>query len=869
MIDRLNAVLTDRYLVERELGEGGMATVYLAEDVRHDRKVALKVLKPELAAVVGGERFLAEIETTARLQHPNILPLFDSGEADGFLFYVMPYVEGESLRDRLDREKQLPVEEAVRVATEVAEALHSAHQHGVIHRDIKPANIMLSQGRPLVADFGIALAVSTAGGHRLTETGLSLGTPLYMSPEQATGDQVVGPASDVYSLGCVLYEILVGEPPYTGSTAQAILAKVITTDPKSVSAQRRAVPLHVDAVVARALEKLPADRFSSALDVARALGDDSFRHGAKARGASAAARSRVLAAAGWGAAAVLGGLLLVSTFDADPPPTVRRLSLALLAQDGPSEWFGFTPDGSALVISDGRGRAGRSLFVRRMDDMVRTPILGSEGAIDPAVSPDGQTVAWGAPDGLYTTPLAGGLRRTVADGVTPWGLRWSDDGSIYYTSVQGGVYRVLSTGGESELVLMDEAGGVVGYYKPLADGTRGIFEVAGDPYRIEMVDVDSGERVVLTEGRRPFVTATGYLVFAREGGGIYAASLDAERMELTSSPVLLVEGVDMQNDPSFTLSDSGDLAYWTSGGEVRDVMELIWVDRTGEVTAVDTTWTGEFESVELSPTGTRAAVTVGFFDATEIWIKELDGGPAQRLTNYRGMNRRPVWSPDGTSLAFISDRGGRRAAYTVPVDAIGTPEILLEHEGKDVDEVFWSADGDWLIYRTGTSPGGRDVYARRLRPDTATIVVSAQPEIDERAPVLSPDGRWVAYISDQTGGDEVWVRPFPDVQRGSRQVSVDVGFSPVWSRTGDELFFGARAGFSSVTVDDGPDFFMGGPERLFSNRIATLNTLYRTYAYDDRSDRFLRIRRFRREEIQAELILVQNWIEEVKARVGN
>ena len=213
-VDRLKAALEDRYAIERELGEGGMATVYLAEDIKHNRKVALKVLKPELAVMVGAERFLAEIQVTANLQHPHILPLFDSGEADGFLFYVMPFVEGETLRDRIDREKQLPVDEAVALASKVAGALQHAHEHGVIHRDIKPGNILLQGGEPVVADFGIALAVGAAGGSRLTETGLSVGTPYYMSPEQATGDQGLGPATDTYALACVLYEMLVGEPPY-------------------------------------------------------------------------------------------------------------------------------------------------------------------------------------------------------------------------------------------------------------------------------------------------------------------------------------------------------------------------------------------------------------------------------------------------------------------------------------------------------------------------------------------------------------------------------------------------------------------------------------------------------------------------------
>ena len=254
---RLETALAGRYVIDRELGAGGMATVYLAQDLKHDRRVALKVLRPELAAVIGADRFLAEIKLTANLQHPHILPLFDSGESDGFLFYVMPYVEGEAPRTRLAREKQLPVAEAVRIATEVADALDYAHRHKVVHRDIKPENILLHDGRALVADFGIALAVSSAGGTRMTETGMSLGTPHYMSPEQAMGEREITARSDVYALGATLYEMLVGEPPFTGPTAQAIVAKVVTETPRPLLPQRHTVPPHVEAAVLQALEKLP------------------------------------------------------------------------------------------------------------------------------------------------------------------------------------------------------------------------------------------------------------------------------------------------------------------------------------------------------------------------------------------------------------------------------------------------------------------------------------------------------------------------------------------------------------------------------------------------------------------------------------
>ncbi len=372
-VARLNAALEGRYRIESELGEGGMATVYLAKDLKHNRNVALKVLKPELAAVVGAERFLAEIEVTANLQHPNILPLHDSGETDGFLFYVMPYVEGDTLKDRLDREHQLPVTDAVQIATDMGEALDYAHRQGVIHRDIKPANVLLLEGKPVISDFGIALAVGAAGGGRLTETGLSLGTPHYMSPEQATGDRAVGASTDTYALGCVLYEMLVGEPPYPGTTAQAVLGKIIAGKPVSATDERPSIPANVDAAIRKALEKLPADRFTSAQDFVRALGDEHFRYGEEA-------------AAGAGAAAVgpwnrltmvFAALATVTTigfgwaFLRPPPPgPITRVSVLLpegQALNLDSGTFDLSSDGSLMVYT-GIGDEGRSqLWLRQWD----------------------------------------------------------------------------------------------------------------------------------------------------------------------------------------------------------------------------------------------------------------------------------------------------------------------------------------------------------------------------------------------------------------------------------------------------------------------------------------------------------------------
>src|SRR5438309_4022956 len=320
LLARLQAALADRYTIERELGRGGMATVYLAQDRKHHRQVAIKVLKPELAAALGPERFLREIDTAARLNHPHILPLHDSGEAEGFLFYVMPYVEGESLRDRLSREKQLPLGNALQIAREVADALSYAHSHDVVHRDIKPENILLEAGHAVVSDFGIARAITAAAGGNLTETGIGLGTPGYMSPEQGAASARVDERSDIYSLGCVLYEVLAGEPPFTGPSAESIVRQHLTAAPPRVSAMRAAVPPAIEEAIVRALAKTPADRVATAAEFAEALAAPAQRVRDTGRRTSRLAARAGLAATLLAAAA---GLFVLSRPHGTPPVAAR------------------------------------------------------------------------------------------------------------------------------------------------------------------------------------------------------------------------------------------------------------------------------------------------------------------------------------------------------------------------------------------------------------------------------------------------------------------------------------------------------------------------------------------------------------------
>ncbi|HSB52939.1 MAG TPA: protein kinase, partial [Gemmatimonadales bacterium] len=433
----LASALQDRYRIERQLGQGGMATVYLAQDLRNHRKVALKVLRPDLAALLGAERFLLEIETTANLHHPHILPLFDSGQAGDFLYYAMPFVPGESLRDRLTRENQLPIADAVRIATDVADALDYAHRSGVLHRDIKPENILLHDGRALVADFGVALAMKNAGGTRLTETGLSLGTPQYMSPEQSAAERDLDPRTDVYALGAVTYEMLAGEPPFTGNTTQAIIAKRMMETPRPISVLRKAVPPAVEAAVLRALEKLPADRPASAAAYAAALKETGRTAEVVPLPAKAGLRWRTAALVLSGVAlsvfAIRGYLGAKASTATAALPTRVTIPLGqdqLLEQDGLP--FDLSADGSEIVYS--AASEGKSqLYLRPIGSFQGTPIPGTEGARQPFFSPDGAWIGYVANHRLEKVSRDGGAPLVIAEVPDQWfGAAWGRNGTIYF-----------------------------------------------------------------------------------------------------------------------------------------------------------------------------------------------------------------------------------------------------------------------------------------------------------------------------------------------------------------------------------------------------------------------------------------------------
>jgi len=775
--DRLATALADRYRIERELGAGGMATVYLAQDLKHDRKVAIKVLRPELAAVIGADRFLSEIKTTANLQHPHILPLHDSGEADSFLFYVMPFVEGESLRDRLRREKQLPIGEAVRIATEVASALDYAHRHGIIHRDIKPENILLHDGRALVADFGIALAATSAGS-RMTETGMSLGTPHYMSPEQAMGDRELTPRSDIYALGAMTYEMLLGEPPFTGPTAQSIVAKVMTEKPVPLIARRERIPPQVEDAVLTALEKLPADRFGSAAQFAEALTED-----AKPRRREGATRSRA---------------------PASPRLRVGYAAFAAL--------FVFVGLAIGLLLRPRAGGSGGGQPTEWRGELLGGPRV----ALGPQVSPDGQLVVFSAMvDGqtqvgvlrsqtgdwrVLTTDRTRGLTRDFA---------WSSDNSkIYYSrffEVPKGIFSISPLGTGERLVLAD-----AGNPSVLPDGSLLVARVNAARH-LQMYRYWPGS------GKLDTLPATGTLAAATDAffrafpdgreaaffgrpeaeqdstGHLYAIDLTSRRIRRLAPE---------HNIPPSPLAMSPDGQSVVVNFSVGNENRLVAVPRDGssrlQVLAV---LTGGINGLDVDRDGNL------YFDQGLRSVDLRRFTPGNRLTeswpilpiytsassgsSISGGSILPL--PDGRVLQPVSSTGGHRVVVSTP-GGESQPFMAVEQQnsgpmavlGKDRVALMLGGDTSAVVALVSIATGQLDKEIRGIRPT---------------AMAGSLDGKTLYYVQSKV----VWAIPADGGTARKIREGDAVAVDPDGRHLVVELIDKAAVRLFRVALDGGPE----------------------------------------------------------------
>ena len=839
ILARLARSLADRYDVQRELGAGGMATVYRAVDLKHQRDVAIKVLHPDLGEALGGERFLTEIRTTARLQHPHILPLLDSGDADGLLYYVMPLVIGETLRARLERERQLPVDETIAIAREVADALGYAHGLGVIHRDIKPENILLRDGHALVADFGIALAVQTAGGARMTQTGLSLGTPQYMSPEQAMGERTIDLRSDLYALAAVTYEMLVGEPPFTGPTAQAIVARILTEEPRSITVQRKAVPDAIDHAVRRALEKLPADRFASAVEFAAALrGDVAWAAPRTPATRASSAPLWVLAAVGIAMLAIGAGL--ANAFRRPPlvRVPVRKLSIALpdsmrVAFNGSAESPG--GQGSVTVSGDGRriawvGAAGTDgsvrLYVRDMDSYAISAVPGSTGAFAPFLSSDGSRLAYFSGRELRETNLANGETRVlVRDLALASGGTYLANGSIVM-AIESGRLTLIGPSGTTRPLAMAPAAG---------DGTVGSVNfpsaVGGDRHAVAVIR--GGPMVVmsLADGviRRihPFAagdTAAGIVGAAPKvaGGRLYwlerdvvlSASFDADGARLTSEPAPVVSGVrgDLLGAADFDVAEDGTVVF--VAGADPSIGPLAWLDREGRVDTLAVP-PADYQGFDVSPDG-RSLLTksITASGTTEIRVFDLARGMGTLLDVGTGDISQPGWSADGRSaLISVAPRGVSSArVLRAPTDGRSPPDTIMPGA---LDRMAVSRDGSVVILQISKTRSAN----RYLSEGQATMLFASRdhgPFEELRAlrnavaPALSPDGRWVTYERYGAGQGEIYIERFP---LDGRPMRVSAGFEALFSTKGDKLFYRVGRGIMEIALTlSGDKVSLGEPK---------------------------------------------------------
>jgi eukaryotic-like serine/threonine-protein kinase len=860
--DALSAALADRYRLDREVGQGGMATVYLARDLKHDRDVAIKVLKPELGAVLGVERFLSEIKVTANLQHPHLLPLFDSGEADGLLFYVMPFVQGETLRARLEREKQLPVDEAVRLAVAIAQALDYAHRRGVIHRDLKPENILLPDGQPLVADFGIALAVSKAGGQRVTQTGLSLGTPQYMSPEQATGDRAVDARTDVYSLGAMTYEMLTGEPPHSGTTAQAIIARLMTEEVRPLTVLRRSVPPHVDAAVRHALEKLAADRFATAGEFAQALqgkGDAATlaRYAptvaaADAPRASARGRGRELAA--WIVAAAAIAAFAWSRMQRPAIPETPVVRTTIDPPPGERIMVGGFPIAISplgdLIAYVTQGSTGYRTVVRRTSELEARTELAARSLKNLVFSPDGRWLAYTEGTDIMRIPAEGGKAELVGNSGDQLvlGIAWTPDGTLLLGS-DAGLLAVPARGGTVKPFVERAVLSRALYPALLPDG-RTVLVRHRDIQAMGNLVAVSVETKEVTEiglsGVRPLGLIDDHLIYQNVGGDLAAIPFDVDALQVRGEAIVIEEGVD-----GIGLSAAGTLAYLPGASSFRMVLAA------GGAETIVRAEAARYATPRFSPDGRRIAVVVGTETGEDVWVLDRTAGTFTRMTTA-GTNTAPEWSADGTRLLYKALLDGRIRIMWMPADGSAPPELLFETE-VELNEAVLSPDGRWLVVRT--SPDGRaprEIYAVDLA-GARTLVPMATGPTSEQMPRLSPDGRWLAYQSDVSGRVEIYVRPFPG--EGARvQVSDAGGSEPLWDRTGRSLYYRAPNGITAASVT-GSGAFTVGARRLVLPSSDPPDPTHPSYDVSPDGARFLILQRTGGE---AKAVVIHNWRREFR-----
>jgi serine/threonine-protein kinase len=874
------------YEVIAPLGAGGMGEVWLARDSRLGREVAVKILPEEVASDPSRlRRFEMEARSASALNHPNIVTIYDIGSADPVPWIAMERVEGKTLRE-LILSGPLPVKSLLQIAAQIADGLGQAHEAGIVHRDLKPENVMVTkEGLVKILDFGLAKVTRTDSGSGEasqvpTETGTSpgvvMGTVGYMSPEQASG-AVVDFRSDQFSFGSILYEMATGKRPFQKETVIDTLSAILHEEPKPVAQLNPEVPAPLRWIVERCLAKDPGARYAATEDLARDLAgvrqrvsELSGTEAALSPGARRASRGPLL----WGlaAAALLAGSVAGFLFRGPVSGRSRgaplmRLNLAFppeesLVPELPYPVLALSPDGTRLVYVGRRPEGRQGLYVRPLDRLEATAIPGTEGALNPFFSPDGEWVGFGAGGKLKKVSLSGGLPLTLCEATLVRGASWGPDGTILFSpSGNSGLLRVSDKGGEPRLVtkLNSERGEATHRFPDLLPGGKtALFTVHGltgdyESARIEAVSLETGERrTILEGGAQARYAASGHILYVR-GKSLFAVPFDAKRREVTGSAVPVLDGVSgypAAGFANYAVSATGLLVYAPLDPRALE-KDLVWLDRKGS-TRLLTEVRRSYSSPRLSPDGRHLAA--GDKDGT-IWIYDLARDAWEQLTSG-GVNFVPVWSPDSKRIVFSSNRNGMINLFVMPIDRSASPEQLTKTSTWPY-ALSWSPDGRTLLVEE--SPGGnQNLSVLALDGEKTLRPLLATPSFESDAR-LSPDGRWMAYDSNEPGRFEVYVAPYPG-PGGRAQISTGGGSDPAWSSDGRELFFQSGNKLMAAAIETTPELRAGVPKAFFEGPFEGFDV-----APD--GQRFVLVRVAYPNLPPRPLVVVPGWLDDLARRV--
>jgi eukaryotic-like serine/threonine-protein kinase len=849
------------YEILSAIGAGGMGEVYRARDTRLDRIVAIKVLpthladRPELR-----ERFEREARTIASLNHPHICTLHDIGQQDGTDYLVMEYLEGETFAQRLIK-GPLPLEQVLKYAIEIADALDKAHRKGITHRDLKPGNIMLTKSGTKLLDFGLAKLkqeVATAipdsqlptMKSAVTAEGTILGTLQYMAPEQLEGKEV-DPRTDIFAFGAVVYEMATGKRAFEGKSQASLIAKILEIDPPPISALQPMTPPALDRVVRKCLAKEPEKRWQATSDVC-----DELKWIAEG-GSQASVAS-----------------LATSSLKPAPPGPVSRFVVTLPSgqqlaglDSGPT--VALSRDGTHLAYVARQGGT-QQIYLRAMDNLEPRPIPGTEGAVNPFFSPDGQWVGFFAGQELKKVYVSGGTALTLGKIVTPVGASWGDQGVIAFApSFNTILQQVPDVGGTPQPLTRFEEGEVSQRWPEFLPGGKAVLFVAtlsgiafGNVH-IAVQSVGEGERRNLVQGAtQPRYTPSGHLVYA-QGGNLMAVPFDPQRLQVTGTAVPVEDGVLQSRTTGaaqYSFSATGSLAY-VPGGVQSAQSKLVWVSRNGAEQPVAAP-ASAYMFPRLSPDGQRVAVAIAE-QGIQLWLYDLSRETLTRFTFEGSLNYAPLWTPDGKRIAFESSKEGPLNIFWQQADGSGGLERLTTSEHINAP-MSWSLDAQLLAFTEVTPTTGLDIWVLRMSDRKAQPFL--RTPFNEAAPRFSPDGRCLAYMSDESDRYEIYVQPYPG-PGGKWQISTEGGTEPAWNPNGRELFYRSGDKMMAVDIATQPSFAAGKPRMLFEGQYGSAPVPIANYDVAPDGQSFLMLKPSEAAAAPTQINVVQNWFEELKQKV--